>query len=672
MIFVRDKGQMCNNILQYAHVYAWARENNRHSMSMRFAYKYQFFNICTMKNHNFMTYVFGKYGAKYKILPVVTYDLGEAGKAEKEAFTLNHKNVLIEGWGVRYYDLFLKYKREILDLFEFKRDIREKITKLIQTTSDEDTIKIGVHIRRGDYQTFFNGIYFFYDYAFVRYIKKTMALFPGRKFTVYVCGNDPSLNKDYYHKRLPEAKVIFPNGNAGEDLCTLSECDYIIGPPSSFSLVASMYGKALLHWMTTDDRDLTLNDFQDFDTLFRTFDSYWIDPPKPRKKVMFLISRFLDGGIDTVLVEYINNLCNLTNHQISLGIMLKMKDFEVFSNRLPDNINVEYLVQSNMLTWYKRRIRNNEMKYRKFFGMIDEAFLNPIRRGITRLRIWQMSKQHDVIIDFDSTFGSFMTNKSEVKKISFFHFSFATEYERDRRHMQRRLEHMRRYDHVVTLSNAMLLEAHKVAPELKGKLVRIYNSINLNRIHVQAKEEVFDPRINDDFLLAVERLEESQKDINTLIDAYNMLKMRNSNNLPKLYIIGEGQSRGDIEQHIKEHKLQNDVILLGFIANPFPWMKKARMLVHSSKFEGLPTVLIEALMLDKLIVSSDCPTGPSEILKRGKAGLLVPVGDVDGFANAIYRIMHDQKLRDDIHREVRKHKKMFLAEKNISTLEQLF
>ncbi len=72
MIFVRDKGQMCNNILQYAHVYAWARENHRHSMSMRFAYKYQYFHICTTKDHNFLMYVAGKYGAKYKILPVVT------------------------------------------------------------------------------------------------------------------------------------------------------------------------------------------------------------------------------------------------------------------------------------------------------------------------------------------------------------------------------------------------------------------------------------------------------------------------------------------------------------------------------------------------------------------------------------------------------------------------
>ena len=64
MIFVRDKGRMCNNILQFGHVYAWAREHNRSCMSMRFAYKYQYFHICHTRWHNFLTYAVAKYAAK--------------------------------------------------------------------------------------------------------------------------------------------------------------------------------------------------------------------------------------------------------------------------------------------------------------------------------------------------------------------------------------------------------------------------------------------------------------------------------------------------------------------------------------------------------------------------------------------------------------------------------
>ncbi len=670
MIFVRDKGQMCNNILQYAHVYAWARENNRHSMSMRFAYKYQYFNICDMKNHNFTMYIAGKYGAKYKILPVVTYNLGEKDKQQKEAFILSHKNVIIEGWGVRYYDLFIKYKSEILELFEFKSKIREKINDIIAKTSDADTIKIGVHIRRGDYQTFFNGIYFFYDYTFLHYIREIIKLFPGKKYSVYICGNDPDLDKNYYSSELSEATVVFPNGNAGEDLCILSECDYIVGPPSSYSLIATMYNKAKLHWMTCDEKELTLSDFHDFDVLFKTFDSYWINPPKPNKKILFLISRFLDGGIDTVMVEYINNLCTLTNHKISLGILLKMPEFEVFTNRLPNNINTFYLIKSSLLTWYKKHsIRNRHKK----LSILDELLLNPIRRIFTYITLRRLTNQFDVVIDFDSTFGSFIEKKSKAKKICFFHFSFATELQRAPRHMKRKLSNMKKYDRIVTLSNAMLEEAYNVAPELKDKFVRIYNSINLHRIQVQAKAPVNDMRINNNYILAVERLEETQKDILNLIDAYALLQQYNiPKPTPLLYIIGEGKSRSTIEKHIRKHGLETKIILLGFIANPFPWIAKAKIIVHSSKFEGLPTVLIEALMLDKFIVSTDCPTGPSEILKNGKAGLLVPIGDVEGFAQKAHQLLTNKQLQTKLTREIKKHKKIFLAENNISTLEQLF
>ena len=106
--------------------------------------------------------------------------------------------------------------------------------------------------------------------------------------------------------------------------------------------------------------------------------------------------------------------------------------------------------------------------------------------------------------------------------------------------------------------------------------------------------------------------------------------------------------------------------------NPFPWMANAQIIVHSAKFEGLPTVLIESLMLEKLIVSSDCPTGPREILKNGKAGILVPVGNHLQFADAIQRLLSDIKLQSEFIKEIRKHKKTFLADRSISALEQLF
>lgn len=75
MIFVRDKSQMCNNLLQFAHVYAWAREHNRSVMSMRFSYKYKFFRISRSRFVSFPLYLFAKYMSALKLLPIASFKM---------------------------------------------------------------------------------------------------------------------------------------------------------------------------------------------------------------------------------------------------------------------------------------------------------------------------------------------------------------------------------------------------------------------------------------------------------------------------------------------------------------------------------------------------------------------------------------------------------------------
>ena len=92
----------------------------------------------------------------------------------------------------------------------------------------------------------------------------------------------------------------------------------------------------------------------------------------------------------------------------------------------------------------------------------------------------------------------------------------------------------------------------------------------------------------------------------------------------------------DLMKQVHLLNLENDIVFLGLHKNPYPWIRASRLFVLSSKFEGLPTVLIEALSLEKTIISSNCPTGPKEILDNGKAGVLVPVMDEVAMAEAIH------------------------------------
>ena len=264
MIFVHDKGRMANNILQYGHFYAWGRENGRKTMSMRFAYKYPYFRICQTPHHNFLTYVFAKYAAKWGLIPILHFDDKDGDYTNHEQQMLTRKLLMVTGWEARWYDTFLKYKQEIINLFAFNDAVEQKVKPLMG-----DGIRLGVHIRRGDYDRFYGGRFFYSDEQYVQVIRNFVKLHPDDQITVYICGNDPKLNRDYYREQLSNCQVVFPDGNPGEDLCLLSHCHYLIGAPSTVTLVASMYRDLPLYWIEEPRQELTEESFKRFDYLFK-------------------------------------------------------------------------------------------------------------------------------------------------------------------------------------------------------------------------------------------------------------------------------------------------------------------------------------------------------------------------------------------------------------------
>jgi len=268
MIFVRDKGRMCNNILQYGHVYAWGREHGRETMSMRFAYKYQYFHICDTPHHNFPTYLFAKYAAKWRLIPTVGFHQLYPDITDLESIMLHSRFALVEGWWVPWHDLFIKYKQEIIALFAFKENIKKQVDAQLSQLPESD-IRLGIHIRRGDYRTWHDGKYYFTDEQYLSYIRQFLALHPNKKVNIFICGNDPELDKDKFTKELADNLVVFPNGNPGEDLYLLSCCDYLIGAPSTFTLTAAMYHDRPLCWIMDAEQPLTSDSFGHFDYLFR-------------------------------------------------------------------------------------------------------------------------------------------------------------------------------------------------------------------------------------------------------------------------------------------------------------------------------------------------------------------------------------------------------------------
>ncbi|MFP4696093.1 glycosyltransferase, partial [Thiohalospira sp.] len=127
-----------------------------------------------------------------------------------------------------------------------------------------------------------------------------------------------------------------------------------------------------------------------------------------------------------------------------------------------------------------------------------------------------------------------------------------------------------------------------------------------------------------------------QKGFDVLLPAFASLRRQLA---VKLILVGEGAERAALQQQAEDLGIAEDVDLVGSVPDVFPWLRRASLYVLSSRYEGLPNVLIEALAAGAPVVSTDCPSGPREILEEGRLGPLVPVDDAEPLAAAMERTL---------------------------------
>lgn len=183
---------------------------------------------------------------------------------------------------------------------------------------------------------------------------------------------------------------------------------------------------------------------------------------------------------------------------------------------------------------------------------------------------------------------------------------------------------------------------------LPEKMVRVvYNPVVSEKLIEQSRVNPGHAWLNvpdQPLLLAAGRLT-PQKDFETLLRAFALL--RTSLLSAKLIILGEGDERLHLQQLSEDLGLKHVVQFLGFVNNPFAYMANASVFILSSRWEGFANVIVEAMACGTPVVSTDCPSGPAEILENGKYGRLVPIGDPKALAEAIFQELnspHDQDL----------------------------
>ncbi len=192
----------------------------------------------------------------------------------------------------------------------------------------------------------------------------------------------------------------------------------------------------------------------------------------------------------------------------------------------------------------------------------------------------------------------------------------------------------------------------------RSNLYVIYNPINIEIISKESKKEVEHKWLKNKkrpVILSVGRLTK-QKDFPTLIKAF--AKLREKKEI-KLIILGEGEDREKLEILIKELKLENDINMRGFVDNPYSYMLNSDVFVLSSIYEGFGNVLVEAMACGTPIVSTDCLSGPAEILENGEYGRLVPVGDINALVRAI-----KETLKNPIDKKIIQERAKYFSTEN--------
>lgn len=191
-----------------------------------------------------------------------------------------------------------------------------------------------------------------------------------------------------------------------------------------------------------------------------------------------------------------------------------------------------------------------------------------------------------------------------------------------------------RADFVIANSRGVaddLVQMTGLAPE---RIEVVENSTISPALYAMADEKISDAWFTDPaipVIIGIGRLRKT-KDFEVLIKAFAKIRGERS---CRLVILGEGGERPHLEALIKELDLAGEVKLYGHVKNPFAYLQRAALFALSSRFEGSPNVLIEALALGIPVVATDCCSGPREILQDGKYGPLVPVGNVSALAQAM-------------------------------------
>ncbi|MGL5904022.1 MAG: glycosyltransferase [Cetobacterium sp.] len=387
-----------------------------------------------------------------------------------------------------------------------------------------------------------------------------------------------------------------------------------------------------------------------------------------KKKIAIYNGQLYMGGIERVLINYLEKLAKEPELDITLIIKENIPEKNIFLNEVPDNIKVVF-IKSEEMCRNTDRLRGDK---KSFISRLQYQWALFYERIVMKNWVKEHFKnnKYHTVVDFDMSLSKYV---QEVKQdvVAWVHFTLKGRKKKRVKLFREKCEY---YKKIVVICDDMKDELIELMPEYTEKVVRIYNPMDFETIKKKSEDESElsesdKSLLKDGYFIAVSRLVAGKNRV-ALVEIYSELKKKGVSQ--KLYILGDGEDKPNIERKITELNLQNDVLLLGNRKNPFPFMKNAELFLHTSMGEGFGLVLVEAMLCDTIVLAYDCPTGPREILADGKAGGLIELNNKVAFEEKVLEILKNENLQKDIKTEMKSKVVEFSYEHVRATLLELF
>lgn len=365
-----------------------------------------------------------------------------------------------------------------------------------------------------------------------------------------------------------------------------------------------------------------------------------------KKKIIFVNKALWIGGIETALVNLLNHI-DYDKYEVTCLVLRAELDM---AERIPPKCRLVVIDREKQVTFQKKYAFNrlfgftetcdNPSKLHQMF-----SWTTPIIKWVENRLYIQYVKElmkdeiFDTAVIYSDVVAETVVRGIKASKYLMFYHHGAM------RHVYHDEIGYKKCEKVIAVSENQARELRKFVPKYAGKIMAIHNLTNIEEIREKGNEPTAEAFENDKINIVSCGRVSYEKGMDIAVQVCAELVSRGYDNI-RWWIVGGGPAEREVRDAIAEHHMDNHVIMLGMKDNPYPYIKKADLYVQPSRFEGYPMTILEALVLGKVVVSTD-NEGASEILVHGVNGILCPI-DMKEIANIVNALLKDVELQTTI------------------------